>query len=153
TGPVRLGRAQRLAPTGGGSPQFLAHWATRLTRLQAFYELRQGLSGNASTRSLPGAGAPLRLSGNDGEDGVLGHDEILLAVERHFAARVVGEQHAVADLHLELGASAVVKRFTLAQREDLALLGLLLGGVRQDDPADRLLVGLQALDHNLVVQR
>ena len=37
--------------------------------------------------------------------------------------------------------------------DDLALLRLLLGGVRDDDAALRLLVGLDAADHDAVVQR
>ena len=38
----------------------------------------------------------------------------------------------------------------LADGDDLALLGLLLGAVRQQDPAGRLLLGLQPLDQHLV---
>ncbi len=41
----------------------------------------------------------------------------------------------------------------VADRDDLALLGLLLGGVRDDDPALLDLLLLLPLDENSVVQR
>src|SRR5260370_15330055 len=87
-----------------------------------------------------------------GEDVVLGHDEVLFAVDGDFAAGIGGEQDTVALADLEGGALAAVQPLALAQAQDLALLGLLLGGVRQDDAAGRLLFRLQALDPDLVIQ-
>src|SRR5262245_37662961 len=94
-----------------------------------------------------------KASIDHGEDVVLGHDEILLAVEAHLVAGVGGEEHAVADLHLERGPLAIVERLAFADREHLALLGLLLGRVREDDAPGCLLVGLQTLHEDLLVQR
>ena len=50
-------------------------------------------------------------------------------------------------------AFAGVEHLAGADREDLAALGLLLGRVRQDDPAGRLLLGLDLLDHDAVFER
>ena len=86
---------------------------------------------------------------HDRQHVVLGHDEVFLAVVCDLVAGVGREQHPVADLHLEWGALAVVQRLAFADREDLALLRLLLGGVGQDDAAGRLVVGLEALDQIL----
>src|SRR5262245_28768389 len=90
---------------------------------------------------------------HNGQDVVLGHDEVLFAVEGDLVAGVRCEQDAVAFLYLEGRPLAVVQQLAIAEAEDLALLGLLLGGVGQDDAAGGLLLGLQALDHDLVIQR
>src|SRR5262249_43623071 len=86
------------------------------------------------------------------ENVVLGHDEVLFAVDSDFIAGVGGEQDAVAFLDLELGAAAVFEQLAVAEAEHLALLGLFLGRVGQDDAARRLLFRFEALDHKLVVQ-
>src|SRR5262249_35301820 len=49
--------------------------------------------------------------------------------------------------------AAVLEDLAGADREDLALLRLVLGRVRQQDAAGGLLVGLEALDHDTVVER
>src|SRR5262245_35635700 len=77
------------------------------------------------------------------EDVLLAHDEVFLAVDLDLRAGILPEQDLVADLHVERGHLAVVVHFSLADRDDFALLGLLLRGVRDDDAAlgllDRLL--------------
>jgi chaperonin GroES len=88
----------------------------------------------------------------DGEDVVLRHDEVLFALDRDLVAGVGGEEDAVALLDLEGGALTVVEALPLAQAQHLTLLRLLLGRVGQDDAARRLLLGLEALDHDLVVE-
>ena len=66
---------------------------------------------------------------------ILAEDEVLLAVDLDVRARVLAEEHAIArlDVHGDLG--AVLEDLAVSDGDDLALLGLLLGGVRDDDPA------------------
>ena len=68
-------------------------------------------------------------------------------------AAVLAVEDHVADLHGDGGAVAVVRELAGADRHDLALLRLLLRGVRQQDPAGGLLFGLGRLDHDAVVER
>src|SRR5688572_26439931 len=68
----------------------------------------------------------------DAEDVLFLHDEVLLAVDLDLAARVLPEQDAVPGLDL---------------------LGLLLGGIGDDDPAVLDLTLFEALDQDPVVQR
>src|SRR5262249_53660911 len=63
-----------------------------------------------------------------------------------------GEQDGVALLDLEPAASAVLEKLARADREDLALLGFVLGGVGQQDAPRRLLLGLESSHHNAVTQ-
>ena len=90
---------------------------------------------------------------DDREDFVLAHDEVFLAIELDLLARVLAEQDEVAGLDVERDALAVVLRLAVAGGDDLALLGLFLGGVGDDDPADFLFAFLDALDDDAVVQR
>ena len=48
---------------------------------------------------------------------------------------------------------AVVVEATRTDREDLALLGLLLGGVRDDQTGRRGLLGVERLDDDAVLER
>ena len=84
---------------------------------------------------------------------VLAEDQVLLAVELDLGAGVAREDDPVALADLELRALAVLQEFAVADRDDLAFAGLLLGVVRQDDPALGLALGLETLDENLVVDR
>ena len=59
----------------------------------------------------------------------------------------------VADLDLELAALAVLGDPPVADGHDLALLRLVLGRVRQHDPAGRRLLGLFPLHHHAIAQR
>ena len=47
---------------------------------------------------------------------------------------------------------AAVEQLAGADRDDAATLRLLLGGVRQQDAAGGLFLGLQRLDHDAIVQ-
>ena len=60
---------------------------------------------------------------------------------------------SVAGLDVERDALAVVLDLAVAGGDDLALLGLFLGGVGDDDPADLLFAFLDALNDDAVVQR
>jgi len=66
---------------------------------------------------------------------------------------VLPEQDLVAGLHVEGDLLAVVADLPRADGDDLALLRLLLGRVRDDDPASLDLLLFQTLDHDSIVQR
>src|SRR5215471_13148900 len=89
----------------------------------------------------------------DAEDVVLADDEMLLALDLDLGAGVLVEEHAVTLLDLERLELAVLEHLALADGDDLALGGLLLGGVGDDDPPLGLLLLLDALDENAVLQR
>src|SRR5262249_11235853 len=70
-----------------------------------------------------------------------------------FSAAVLAVQHHVADLHVDgdaLGARVVETAGT--HRENLALLGLLLRGVRDDKPGRGGLLSLQRLHYDAVLK-
>src|SRR3954451_18567050 len=93
------------------------------------------------------------LALDDAHDVGLLHDQEFLAIELHLGAGPLAEQHAVAGLYVErLDLPLFVAR-TRADRDHLALHRLLLGGVRDDDPARGLLFGSDAPHHDAVVQR
>src|SRR5205814_10508666 len=83
----------------------------------------------------------------------LTHDEVLVAVNLDFLAGVLAEQDDVARLDVERRDLAVLFDFALASGDDLALLGLFLGGIGDDDPADFLFAFFEALNNDAVVQR
>src|SRR6476659_5603650 len=70
---------------------------------------------------------------DDGEDVLLAHDQQLIAVDLELVPGVLGVEDLVALLDVDRLALAVVEDPAWTDREDRALLGLLLGGVRQDD--------------------
>src|SRR5437879_8957388 len=88
----------------------------------------------------------------NGEDVFLAHDEEFLVVDLDLGARVLPEQDLVAGLHVERHLLAVVVDLAVADGDDLALLGLFLGRVRDDDPAPFGLLFLQTLDQHPIVQ-
>src|SRR5512134_1116065 len=90
---------------------------------------------------------------HDPEDVFLADDQMLFAVQVHFAAGVLPEQHLVALLHVEGPDLAVLAGFAGARRDDDALLRLLLGGVGDDDPTLGLLLLLDALHEDAVLER
>src|SRR6202034_2168120 len=63
------------------------------------------------------------------------------------------EQHPVADLEIDRNELAAFVAAARTDADDLALGGLLLGGVRDDDAAGRLGLGVDTLDHDAVVKR
>ena len=78
---------------------------------------------------------------------------ILGAVELHFGAGVLAEQHLVADLDLRRAGRTVVERLAFADGDDFALDRLLGGRVRDHDAAGGHLFFFHALDDDAVVQR
>ncbi len=81
------------------------------------------------------------------------HDQELLAVDLDLGPRPLAEQNAVADLDIDGDELAGLVTATGADGDDLALRGLYLGGVWNDDAAGRLLLGIDALDDDAVVKR
>src|SRR5947209_4376002 len=73
------------------------------------------------------------------EDVLLAHDEVLLAVDLDLRSGVLPEQDLVADLDVEGRQLAVIVHLAFADRDHLAVLRLLLGAIRDDDAALRLL--------------
>src|SRR5215469_12097100 len=82
-----------------------------------------------------------------GQDVLFAHQQdVVAAALLELVAGPVGEQDGVADLDLERPAGAVLHHAAGADGEHLALLRLVLGRVRQDDAAGRLLLGLETFD-------
>src|SRR6267378_3901653 len=71
----------------------------------------------------------------------------------HLGARPLAEQHTVADLEIDRDQLTGFVTAARTDRRDLALRGLFLGAVRNDDAACCLLFGVDTLDHNAVVER
>src|SRR4051794_35728010 len=92
-------------------------------------------------------------SGNDREDVARGKDEVLLAGVLDLGAAVLAVDDLVTDSDVERDTVAVVVDAAGTDRQDLALLGLLLGGVRDDETGGRGLLGLHGLDDNAVFER
>src|SRR5262249_48618732 len=93
-----------------------------------------------------------RRSGDHAHDVGLLPDQDFLAIELPLGAGPLAEQPAVARLDIEADELAGLVAAARADGDDLALLGLLLGGVRNDDAALGLLLVLEATDHDAVVQ-
>src|SRR5215212_4334924 len=89
---------------------------------------------------------------DDREDVVLAHDHHFLVVDLDLGAGVGGEDDLVALLDVPGGAFAALEALAVAQRDDLAALGLLLGGIGQDDAGLGLGLGLHTLDENFIAE-
>ena len=63
------------------------------------------------------------------------HDQELLAIDLDFGPRPLAEQHAVADLDVDWDKLASLVAAAGADSNDLALRGLFLGGVGNNDAA------------------
>src|SRR5215207_6227423 len=111
--------------------------------------LRMRLLAGGSGR-LPGRGGG---AFDDAHDVGFLHDQEILAVDADFGSGPLAEQHAVTGLHVERLHLAVLVAGAGPGGDDLALLGLLLGGVRDDDATLRLLFRIDAPNNDAVVQR
>src|SRR5262249_25208862 len=69
------------------------------------------------------------------------------------STRPFAEQDTVANLEIDRDQLAALVATTWANGDHFALRGLFLGRVRNDDAASGLLFGLNALDHDAVVER
>src|SRR5437868_13236814 len=81
------------------------------------------------------------------------HDQEIDAVDLDLGARPLAKQHALADLEVDRNQFAGLVAAARADSHDLALRGLLLGGVGNNDAARGLLLGIDALDDDAVVKR
>src|SRR6266508_3360858 len=89
----------------------------------------------------------------NGEDVFLAHDQILLVVDLDLGAGVFAEQDLIPGLHVERDLLALLGDLAVADGDHLGLLGLLLGRVRDDDPAFLDLFLLEPLHQKPIVQR
>src|SRR5208283_54523 len=89
---------------------------------------------------------------DDSQDVILAQDQQVFALVLELAARVFAEQDLVPRLDLDGNELAVVAIFTLADGDNLALLGLFLGGVRDDYSTLGPLLFLDTLDENSIAQ-
>src|SRR3954469_4646828 len=119
-------------------------------------------AGSAATqgpvRAERGPGGDVVLPGvllllHDGEQVAGGEHEVVLAAVAHLGAAVLRVDDHVADGDVERNAVAVVVDAAGADGDDGALLGLLLGGVRDDQAGGGGGLGLVGLDHDPVLQR
>src|SRR5512142_1226204 len=85
---------------------------------------------------------------DDREDLFLTDDDELDAVDRHFGPAVLADEDVVALLDGERDRLALIVDPPLAGLDDLGLLGLLLGRVRDDDPASFDLLLLETLQEH-----
>src|SRR6266571_8550695 len=90
---------------------------------------------------------------DDAHDVALFHDEEFFAIDLDLGARPLAEQHAIADPDVDRDQLAGLVATTRSDRDHLALRGLFLGGVGNDDAAGGLFLGIDALDDNAVVKR
>src|SRR5438105_11868104 len=103
--------------------------------------------------------SPGRLSGrvrlllDHPHDVALLHDEQLLPVDLHLGARPFAEQHLVLGLQIEGDDLAALVASAGAHGYDLALLGLLGGGIGDDDAAGRFGLAVDAADDHAIMQR
>ena len=98
--------------------------------------------------------ALLLAVGDDGEDVLLGQDQVLDVVDLDLTAGVLREDHLVADGDVEGDAlAALLVEATVAHRLDQALLGLLPGRVREHDAALGDLLALEGLDDDTIGER
>src|SRR3982751_1498172 len=81
------------------------------------------------------------------------HYQQFLAVKLDLGARPFAEQHAVADLEVDRDQLTGFVATARTDRRDLALGGLFLGAVRNDNAALGLFFGVDSLDHDTVMQR
>src|SRR5216683_2366845 len=89
---------------------------------------------------------------DDPHDVGLFHDDQIFAVELHFGARPLAEQHPVAGLHIQRLDLAVFAAGTRPDRDHLAFHRLFLRRVGDDDAAGTLLFRLHAPDQHAVMQ-
>src|SRR5690349_6346873 len=92
------------------------------------------------------------LAVDNAQNFLFAHDQVFLAMELDLLAGVLAEEHRVAFLDVERRDLAVLLDLALADSDDLALLWLFLGGVRDDDPADLLLALFDPLNDHAIVQ-
>jgi hypothetical protein len=79
------------------------------------------------------------------------HDQEFGVVDLDLGARPFAEQHPVTDLEVDRDDPAGFVAPAGTDGDDLALAGLLLGGIGDDDAAGGLVLSLDTLDDNTIV--
>src|SRR6478736_5485877 len=92
------------------------------------------------------------LSGEHAHDVGLLHDQEFVAIEFHFRARPLAEQHLVTGLELDGDQLAGLVATARTDGDDFALHRLFFGGIWDDDAALRLVIRVDALDDDTVMQ-
>src|SRR5882672_4532417 len=103
--------------------------------------------------SLAGIVRSLLVAFDDAHEVFLAHHEELIALDLDGLAGIFAEQHTVADLDVDRDQLAVVVFLALADGDDLALIGLLGGGIGNHDAPGGLAFLFDALDDHTVMQR
>src|SRR5574341_1693387 len=142
-----------------GAPHFLSRTTlrplgpsvTRTTLASLSTPASSARRASASNSNSFGMVSPA-LFGDDGEHVAGGQDQVVLAAVLDLGAAVLRVDDGVADLDVQRHPVAVLET-PWAHRDDLALLGLLLGGVRDDDAGGGRLLALARLDDNAVLER
>src|SRR6185437_12559103 len=93
------------------------------------------------------------LLADDAQNFFFAQDEQILAVELDLAARVFAEQDVVAFLDVEGQDLALFGDLALAGGNDLALLRLFLGRIRDDDASAHRFLFFDPLDQQAVIER
>src|SRR5437867_4997655 len=130
------------------TPRNRAARASSLNR--SCFAMNEFLSSECSRSNCGRAGS---LGAENAENVLLLHDQVLLAVQGDLAAGVLAEQHAIPRLHVEGGLLAILVHGPFADRDNLALLRLLLGAVRDDEAAASNFCLLDPFDHDAIVKR
>src|SRR6185312_12875650 len=103
---------------------------------------------------FPGRAFGEELLANDhGEHVASRENEKVLSAVLDLGSAVLGVDDLVANRDVERNAVAIVVDAAWAYCDDLALLGLLLRGVRNDEPGSSGLLGLDLLDDNAILER
>src|SRR5215469_3221450 len=134
-------------PRAGRQPQETGYCGRRPIRGGGW---RTRAPGTSMARAVGRA----RLLLDNGEHVTGGEHEVLLACELHFGAAELAVQHHIAntDVHGNaLGASVVVSAW--ADGDDLALLRLLFGGVRDDKAGGHGLLCIERAHNDPVFER
>ena len=89
----------------------------------------------------------------DREDVVFANDDVLVAIDVHVGACVLAEEDSISGVYTGYGDFTAVERLAGAYCHDLALLGLLFGGIGDDDAPTGGLFLIYALDEDSVLKR
>src|SRR5881628_3733040 len=103
--------------------------------------------------SEPGSGFELLFGRQNAKHVILAENHVLGPVDLDVGAAVLAHQDAVTLLHLHGDSLAILGHATGPDRHDLTLLGLLLGGVGDDDPTPHGFLLLDAAKQDAVSQR
>src|SRR6476469_8041981 len=87
------------------------------------------------------------------QDVRLAQDQNLVGADLDLGSAVLAENDLVALFDVHGDVLAILVAGAWADRQDAAALRLLLGGVRQDDPADRRLLFLEDLNDQAIAER